>query len=122
MEELKAMIITGSMVKTLLVDTSLPLLPRVTIPPRPDYKVGEIIRVFMGNVLVGTHAYRSGDFGPIVFPLNKEALVQVSGNVPCSYDIEHLDGEKSSSESGRLAVQIYDGVTTQVLEGPSTSL
>jgi hypothetical protein len=107
-ESLNLMTVVGGQVVVLYVDQANPLIPKVIIPEREHFDVGEKIIVFCGDTEVGFHTYRSGDFFPIHLPLDKEVLGQVQGAGEVYYKIKHLDGTTSTSTSFRAKVEVFN--------------
>ncbi|WP_447788781.1 hypothetical protein [Pseudomonas farris] len=104
-ETLSPMTLVGGQVIVLYVDKANPLSPKVIIPAREHFQVGEKITVWFGDIVVGLHTYREGDFFPIHLPLEKEALALIPGGAEVRYEIKHLDGTTSTSSSFRAKVE-----------------
>ena len=107
-EELQPLVVVGGQTLTVYSDESSPLSPKVIIPQRGSAVENEVANVYVGDVLVGTHKYRFGDFFPLHIPLNKEALNKVPVGALTKYEIVHLDGTKSSSSTFRMTVVVFD--------------
>lgn len=107
-ESLNPMTVVGGQVVVLYVDQADSLMPKVVIPEREHFKVGETISVFFGDTLVGFHTYREGEFFPIHLSLDKEKLAQVTAAVKFNYVIKHLDGTTSTSSSVFAKVEMFN--------------
>ncbi|OOG14012.1 hypothetical protein [Pseudomonas sp. C9] len=107
-EILSPMSVVGGQVVVLHVDQADPLIPKVIIPAREDFEIGEVITVLFGDIVVATHRYREGDFFPVHIDLDKEALARVTGSKDVHYAIKHLDGTTSTSSSFRAKVEVFN--------------
>ncbi|MHC8375910.1 hypothetical protein ACYZT3_07535 [Pseudomonas sp. MDT1-16] len=107
-ESLSPMTVVGGQVVVLYVDLANPLSPKVIIPEREHFKVGEEITVLMGDIVVGTHIYREGDHFPVHFSLDKEKLAQVTGTGAFYYVIKHLDETISTSSASHAKVEMFN--------------
>jgi hypothetical protein len=107
-ETLSPMTLVGGQVVVLYVDQADPLIPKVVIPAREDFEVGERITVLLGDIEIASHTYRAGDSFPVHIPLDKEKLALIAGTGEFSYVIKHLDGTTSTSGSFRAKVEIFN--------------
>ncbi|EJM20618.1 hypothetical protein PMI21_00959 [Pseudomonas sp. GM18] len=107
-ETLNSMTVVGGQVTVFFVDQADPVIPKVVIPAREDFAVGEEIFVKIGDAVVAYHKYRSNDSFPIHIALDKEALSQLPVAAEARYEIKHLDGSTSTSSSFRAKVEMFN--------------
>ena len=118
-EELKALTVVAGAVPTFFVDQSQPISAKFVIPRRENFEVGEKVEVYWGNVLVGYHDYREGDYFDLHIAALLAALYQVQGTTELYYTITHLDGTKSTAAGIRSKLEMYDGKSSITLSSIS---